>query len=570
MTKFKLIIISTSFILFLNGCSQVLESVVITNKTKDVNTESIQEEFDITVKSLTFKSARKANNDPYPRQLMLNGIGTKANVFDEVKLLKPKIPPSLPATDYIIGIGDQLRFAQLNEFSELLTEPPAQDNETEYLLGEGDELTLVQISGSENLLSVYSRGGKRNTDQNVKLLETSSIVGTNGNILLLGLGNIKAANRPLSSIQTEVRNIFIRNGFAPNFQLEISGFNSQKAYVSSVIKGNNFDNSVPITNLPITLKEVLINLGLQFSKREKIFVTLNRNGKHFRMTGGQIYNGSIAEILIKDKDQIKIDYINEALTSHEALVGSNGFILLPNIGSFKAANLSLTKLKEDITNELLSQGMIPDFQLEISNYKSKNYFVVSKNANSSVVPLTSSNLSLKDAVLSNGIPITNNNSLRLISLTRDDSSYRMTIEDILNVHGSKIKIQDGDIIEFQEFNYKPGKVFALSGAGNAQLVTIDPSIRETLADILFTPSGALNNLLAKRSEVYLLRGQNPSTAYHLDAQNVSRILVAAETELRPNDIVYVADRPIIALGRTLAEIVPLRKLLNDIKNRNIP
>jgi len=113
-------------------------------------------------------------------------------------------------------------------------------------------------------------------------------------------------------------------------------------------------------------------------------------------------------------------------------------------------------------------------------------------------------------------------------------------------------------------------VFALSGAGNAQVVSIDPSKRETLADILFAKNGALNNLLAKRSEVYLLRGKNPSVAYHLDAQNVSRILVAAKTELRPNDIVYVADRPIISFSRTLAEILPLRILLRDIQNDDIP
>ena len=81
--------------------------------------------------------------------------------------------------------------------------------------------------------------------------------------------------------------------------------------------------------------------------------------------------------------------------------------------------------------------------------------------------------------------------------------------------------------------------------------------------------GPLNNLLARRSEVYLLRGRKPSVAYHLDAQNVSRILVAAKTELRPNDIVYVADRPIISFSRALSELLPLRILLRDIQNNNI-
>ena len=113
-------------------------------------------------------------------------------------------------------------------------------------------------------------------------------------------------------------------------------------------------------------------------------------------------------------------------------------------------------------------------------------------------------------------------------------------------------------------------MFALSGAGSAHVVSIDPSRRETLADILFAENGALNNLLAKRSEIYLLRGKNPLVAYHLDAQNVSRILVAAKTELRPNDIVYVADRAIISFSRTLAEILPLRILLRDVQDNNIP
>ena len=70
--------------------------------------------------------------------------------------------------------------------------------------------------------------------------------------------------------------------------------------------------------------------------------------------------------------------------------------------------------------------------------------------------------------------------------------------------------------------------------------------------------------------MYLLRGQNPSIAYHLDAQNVSRILVAAKTELRPNDIIYAAERPIISFSRTLSEIIPLRTLIRDIQNNNIP
>ena len=182
---------------------------------------------------------------------------------------------------------------------------------------------------------------------------------------------------------------------------------------------------------------------------------------------------------------------------------------------------------------------------------------------------------MKDAVLSN--IATENQTVsqgsatyKVVELIRSGVSYRMSWQEMLSGGASTVLIQDGDTIKLKDFDYKLGQVFALGGAGNAELVSIDPSKRETLADILFSPKGALNNLLAKRSEVYLLRGRNPSVAYHLDAQNVSRILVAAQTELRPNDIVYVADRPIISFSRTLAELNPLRILLRDLEDGNIP
>jgi polysaccharide export outer membrane protein len=146
----------------------------------------------------------------------------------------------------------------------------------------------------------------------------------------------------------------------------------------------------------------------------------------------------------------------------------------------------------------------------------------------------------------------------------------MIQDHVLDPNTPEILVVNDDQIEIKSLAYKPGQVFALSGAGNAQIININPSKRETLADVLFASGGALTNLLAKRSEVYLLRGLNPSVAYHLDAQNVSRILVAASAELRPNDIIYVADRPIISFSRTLAEILPLRILLRDIQDRNIP
>ena len=91
-----------------------------------------------------------------------------------------------------------------------------------------------------------------------------------------------------------------------------------------------------------------------------------------------------------------------------------------------------------------------------------------------------------------------------------------------------------------------------------------------MADVLFTSGGPLSASSAKRSEIYLLRGSKPVVAYHLDAQSPTRLIVADAMELRPNDILYVAAQPIISFNRMLATIIPLRILLRDIQDENIP
>ena len=582
MTNFRLIICCIASSLLLNACNKILEPVSFFGGKQGVEAQSVQEDFEINIKSLTFESARDANKAPYPRRLMQTGAGSEANVLNEADLMTSNMPPSSESNDYLLDIGDQLLYTQLNEFMNSPAQFPAQPIEADYLLGVGDELTLIQLNEVAgdlgNIISNIPQAGVDESNRNAakpqsseNVLKTSGLVGTNGNILLLGLGSIKAEGRSLSDVQTEVRNILIRNGLAPSFQLEITSFNSKKAFVTFPNPNKDLGNNiVPITNLPITLKELAITYGLRPSSKDSTIVSLTRDGQKFRMTAGQLFDKTSPRIVIKDRDQIEIDEAASTSTSIEAVVGSRGNILIRGVGSLKAKNRSLAEVQTDITRILMDKGLTPNFQLEVTGFESKKFFLVTENNGTKALPLTDTVVDLKDAVLSNIATSQGSATFKVVELIRNGVSYRMSWQKMLSGGASNVLIQDGDTIKLKDFDYKLGQVFALGGAGNAELVPIDPSKRETLADILFSPKGALNNLLAKRSEVYLLRGRNPSVAYHLDAQNVSRILVAAQTELRPNDIVYVADRPIISFSRTLAELNPLRILLRDLENGNIP
>ena len=575
MTRFKLIACGIASSLFLLSCSEILEPISLYGANQDNASGTEQEEFKVNIKSLTFKAAKKANNAPYKRHLILTGSGSRANVFDEADFLKSKFPKSSSNPNYLLGVGDKLIFSQLNEFETEIAQWPRNSKISEYLLGPGDQLTFAQSNDNTQKTSIEydTNGGLITTKDDNSLFTTQGLIGTNGNILLFGLGNILAANRTLEDVRAEVRNILIRNGLAPNFQLEIHEFKSKKAFVVSyddhaVVADAN--KTIFLNNLPITLREIALKSGISKFYKNYALITLTRNAKEFRLTAGQLFDLATPEIIIQDNDQIDINIIKNRSSKVEVEIGSKGNILIPNVGSISAVNRSVGDVYEDIRNILIQKGTKPNFQLELKGIVSKKIYVVNKNVSSKVVPLINTTTTLRQILIGHNDTPISANSLAVITLKRNGQTFRMTRDQILDPKTSDVWIEDQDHIEIENLAYKPGRVFALGGAGNAEMVFIDPSKRETLADILFTPKGALNNLLAKRSDVYLLRGQNLIDAYHLDAQNVSRILVAAKTELRPNDIIYVADRPIISFARTLAEINPLRILLRDIQNDNIP
>lgn len=391
-------------VFFFASCSQVLETVELKKFSKlQLNNIEAQDEFDIELKTLTLSKAKRSKLYPYDRNVMVDGIGERANVYSETTLINSKLPKNKKKKEYILGIGDEISFAQYSD---------ADQNFGSTSIVAGDLAGIPDVKD--------------------KIVVSKGRIGSDGSILILGLGRLEAAGLTLRELRSEARNVLIRKGLVPNFQMEISGFNSQKAYIFGVrlpdSENTTVNKIVPITDRPLSLKELAV---------------------------------------------------------------------LGEYASF------------------------PGY-------------------------------------------------LSYLTLTRDKQKYIFTEVDLFDENRDDILIQNDDHIKLELYAYKPGKVYALSGSRSAEIIPINPSVRETLADALFIKGGPLSNEFAKRSEVYLLRGQKPVTAFHLNAQDASRILIASAMELRPDDIIYVAQRPIISFSRLLMDITPLRLLLRDIRQNNIP
>lgn len=258
-----------------------------------------------------------------------------------------------------------------------------------------------------------------------------------------------------------------------------------------------------------------------------------------------------------------------AVVSSRGRVGTDGNLLLLDVGRLEAIDKEISELRDEVRGILIRNGKDPNFQLEIVKFNSQHALITSDRSEINgqrLIPITDKGLTLKEAV---AFVEFDQRKLTIIKLQRNGKTYSITLQDLFAESAPEVYLKNKDHVFIERYDYAPGKVYLVGGV-LPKLLPITPESRQSLAEVLFAEGGPMASLIAQRSAVYLLRGQNPTTAYHLDTQNPTRILVAESVELRPNDIVFVAEQPISIFNRALATILPLRILSRDIQNNNVP
>ena len=599
MTNVLRLSLAASLALALANCSEVLQTVDLTVSTED---NSAQEEFNVVEKTLTLSEARAQRHAPYPRRVIQSGRGAVAGPIAEKSLTSASFPRSAKAAPYRIGAGDRVNFTRLidNQNTTLQNSvnwpDPTQNNQ--YKIGVGDELALVQINeGStaqnssqiaiKRQLEDQSTTGNAASFAPAGVIKTTGRIGSDGSVLLLEVGRLNALGKTLSQLRGEVRNILIRNGLSPKFQLDIVNFASQRAYMTLNAAGTANEGQggrvLTLTDQPITLREVLSQAGIGLSPRAQTKVELQRDGQSYVMDLARIYSNGSPEIIIQDRDHIFVEEGISQTVGTTALVGQDGFVVLEGIGKINVAGKTVDQVSQEINSALANTSAAgTDFQIEVVEFASQRALISIPgavgeqrgtqtttginvgNASGAIVPITNIPITLEEALTERGVTLDGQYITR-IALQRAGRKYSFTLRDLLETTSARVYLQGGDRVTVERLGYKSNKVFVLGGV-TPTIVNIDPEIRQTLADILFTSDGVLSAPGANRSEVYLLRGTDPVVAYHLDAQSPTRLIVADAMELRPNDILYVAEQPIVSFNRTLATITPLRAVLREIGN----
>lgn len=300
-------------------------------------------------------------------------------------------------------------------------------------------------------------------------------------------------------------------------------------------------------------------------------------------------------------------------------VQDDGAIAIPDVGRVRIAGETLEEAEAMLFQRLVENQIDPTFSLEIAEFNARKVSIGGAVANPIVAPIRLSPLYLDQALAAAGGVTADDLDFASVRIYRDGSLYQIPLSRLYADSGlQRIQLVDGDSVfvdtEFElekasayfeeqirlaEFRQgartaalnelatevslrraslteardnfqtrldlggvKRDYVYLTGEVGEQSRFTLPFDQTASLADALYDGGAGVPTRTGNVREIYVLRGSdNPRefaavTAWHLDARNAANLMLATRFELRPNDVIFVAEQPITRWGRVVDQITP--------------
>lgn len=299
-------------------------------------------------------------------------------------------------------------------------------------------------------------------------------------------------------------------------------------------------------------------------------------------------------------------------------VQDDGAIAIPNVGRVQVAGTTLEEAENRLFQRLVENQIDPTFSLEVAEFNSKKVSIGGAVAQPAVAPITLTPLYLDEALAAAGGITAEDLDYASVRIYRDGTIYQIPLRELYSSSRlSRVQLTDGDAVfvdteytldraqayfeerirlaEFRqdarvaalnelnaEVDIRRGALAEerenymtrleldsvdrdyvyLTGEVNKQARYPLPFGRTaTLADALYSNDGVPTRT-GNVAEIYVLRGSpdprefGALSAWHLDGRNAANFLLATRFELRPNDVIFVAEQPVTRWSRVVTQITP--------------
>ena len=513
-----------------------------------------QADFTLDIQPLTPEVTRAANGTRWQRAAIVLDAGSASGTAlqSETTARAERLPPNAPPPVYRIGVGDVLTLAAqrqtvgsdgvpraiveglslpvlengtifaadigtvnvlgrtLDETRALIAErlaasagsavapstlplPPTGARPI-YKIGAGDILSFTQF------IPQVSDSGLVSDVPTARPL----VVSSTGSVTLLGAGDVTVEGMTTEEAIEALSSALLRAGLNPEVELSIQSNNSQLVRLMGDIPAGVTDLLIPVVEAPVKLVDVIGGLNLPSPNGRDYLIRLRRGDKQY---------GIAASALLEN-------FRSEAIYLHP------GDVVV-----------------------IEARDSAADFSLNITGFNSQSVTVTSATGGgrNNVLPITTDPLTLADALRAANVTVDRRSDV-IARISRKGSEYRVSARRVLIEDPARdIYLQADDRIVLEPVAYDQQSVM-ITGAGTApRLIEIEQIARPSLADAVFS-SGAMGNDEADLKQVFLLRldhnDHSEFDAYYLDLSNPTRLALANDLQLRPDDIIFVSDQPV--------------------------
>ena len=299
-------------------------------------------------------------------------------------------------------------------------------------------------------------------------------------------------------------------------------------------------------------------------------------------------------------------------------VQDDGSINIPDVGRVRIAGLTIEDAEAALFQRLVENQIDPTFSLEISEFNSRKVSIGGAVGQPAVVPVTLTPLYLEEALAAAGGITVEDQDYASIRLYREGTLYQIPLSELYSRASlTRTRLLPGDAI-FVDTEYELSRAqdyFAQQitliqarqvarqsalaelqlevtlrrsnldeartnyqtrvdlGADNRDYVYLAGEVgkqsrfalpferKANLADALYD-SGGVASTTGDISQIYVLRASadprefGAVTAWHLDTRNAANLALATRFELRPDDIIFIAQQPVTKWSRSVSQIIP--------------
>ena len=214
-----------------------------------------------------------------------------------------------------------------------------------------------------------------------------------------------------------------------------------------------------------------------------------------------------------------------------------------------------------IESYLKSNLLTSRTNLGVTDFRSQKYFVSGDVLTGGAYPFTDTPVLMVEAMTAAGLSVNSDADSavsfadrdKVIHLFRAGHNYRISLQDLLS-NPAGLYMQSGDRLVVNDLKYRSENVIIAGAVASQTIYSITAEDRQTLSDALYS-TGALSTSGGDPSQIYVLRQTDKIYAYHLDGSNPARLILAGKFELRPNDIIFIAEQPISQFSRVLQQVL---------------